>query len=41
MKKKSCMLAVREEKKWLLIELKNKTNWHHINMNIILDLYVI
>ena len=39
--KKSYMLAVREEKKRLLIELKNKTNWHRINMNIIPDLYVI
>ena len=39
--KKSCMLVLREEKKRLLIELKNKTNWHRINMNIILDLYVI
>ena len=41
--KKSCMLAlvVREGKKRLLIELKNKTNWHRINMNIIPDLYVI
>ena len=28
-------------KKSLLIEMKNKKNWHRINMNVILDVYVI